>query len=336
MAKDKDTLTKAFMERPDVFADAFNFLIYKGKQVIKAEDLRDMDTTAIALPFGLEGDQAPVQKIRDVLKQWVIKRDDNAAYLLLGVENQSDIHYAMPVRNMLYDALQYSAQVDAAARAHRKKKDGERPTAGEYLSGFYRSDRLIPVITLVIYFGAKHWDAPMSLHEMMTVRDRTVLDYAADYKINLVAPEAMTEEDAEKLCTDLKEVMLFVKYSDDKDKLTAVIEQDEKFKAIPRDTAEVIKAVTGTDIRINEREERVDMCKAIQDIRLEGFERGVEQGIEQGIEQGVVLGIDGTIFMTINILRSLGMSDEDIIDKIVDNSSISEEDAERYVYGEQL
>ena len=55
MAKDKDTLTKKYMERPDVFADAFNFLIYDGRQVIRPEELRDMDTTAIALPFGLDG-----------------------------------------------------------------------------------------------------------------------------------------------------------------------------------------------------------------------------------------------------------------------------------------
>ena len=334
MAKDKDTLTKAYMARPDVFADVFNFFIYNGRQVIKAEQLRDMDTTTIALPFGLDGTQAPVQKIRDVLKQWIVKRDDKAAYLLLGVENQSDIHYAMPVRNMLYDALQYSAQVDTTAKAHKKAKREDKPTLGEYLSGFYKSDRLIPVVTLVVYFGAKHWDGPMSLHEMMTVQDEDILKYVTDYRINLVAPEAMTMEDADKLCTDLKEVMLFVKYSEDKDKLSDILERDEKFKAIARDTAEVIKAVTGTDMTINESEESVNMCKAIQDIRLEGIEQGIAQGIEKGVAQGVEQGVEKTIVMTIHILRSMGMSDEEIVDKIVKNSNISEEDAERYVYGE--
>ena len=72
----------------------------------------------------------------------------------------------------------------------------------------------------------------------------------------------------------------------------------------------------------NNNLKNVNMCKAIQDIRLEGIEQGVEQGVER------------TIVMTIHILRSMGMSDEDIIDKIVENSNISEEDAERYVYGE--
>ena len=76
------------------------------------------------------------------------------------------------------------------------------------------------------------------------------------------------------------------------------------------------------------------MCKAIQDIRLEGIEQGIAQGIEKGVAQGVEQGVEKTIVMTIHILRSMGMSDEEIVDKIVKNSNISEEDAERYVYGE--
>ena len=329
MANEKDTLTKAFMERPDIFSDAFNFLIYDGEQVIKPEELREMDTTAIALPFGADGAQVPVQRYRDVFRKWVIKRDDDAAYLLLGVENQSDIHYAMPVRNMLYDALQYSAQVSAAAKEQKNAKKTGKTNAGEYLSGFRRSDRLIPVITLVIYFGAKHWDAPMSLHDMLAVKKRSILKYTADYRINLISPEALTSDDAKKLRSDLKEVMLFVKYSQDKDKLRELVEQDEKFRALEFDTARVIKAVTGTNITIEEGERSINMCKAIQDIRLEGYEEGIEQGIEQGIERG----IEQTVLMMSNILRSMGLSDEEIIEKITDNSNISEEDAERYVYG---
>ena len=38
--------------------------------------------------------------------------------------------------------------------------------------------------------------------------------------------------------------------------------------------------------------------------------------------------------MTVQILRAMGLTDEEIIDKIVENSSISEENAARYVHGE--
>lgn len=76
--------------------------------------------------------------------------DENADYLLLGIENQTEIHYAMPVRNMIYDALQYGNQVAAIAAQNVKRK--KAPTRAEFLSGFYKTDKLRPVITLVLHF----------------------------------------------------------------------------------------------------------------------------------------------------------------------------------------
>lgn len=36
----------------------------------------------------------------------------------------------------------------------------------------------------------------------------------------------------------------------------------------------------------------------------------------------------------VNLLRSMRLPDEEIVDRIVQNSGISEEEASRYVYGE--
>lgn len=118
-----DTVTKAYMRKNNIFADAFNYLIYEGKTVVEPERLREVDTTEIALPFGPQ-ENGPsndlVQKYRDILKSAVVMQEDEAAYILLGIENQTDIHYAMPVRNMIYDALQYGKQVADTAANHRK------------------------------------------------------------------------------------------------------------------------------------------------------------------------------------------------------------------------
>ena len=65
----------------------------------------------LALPYGEDGASIPVQRFRDVAKVVIAMTDEHAAYLLLAIENQSKIHNAMPVRTMLYDALQYAAQV---------------------------------------------------------------------------------------------------------------------------------------------------------------------------------------------------------------------------------
>lgn len=48
------------------------------------------------------------------------------------------------------------------------------------------NDRLIPVITLVIYFNANEWDGPRSLLDMMEISDPIVRRYAQDYQIHLI------------------------------------------------------------------------------------------------------------------------------------------------------
>lgn len=76
----------------------------------------------------------------------------------------------LPVKNMVYDALEYAGQVENSARSHREARQWPS-TSGEYLTGFYKDDRLIPVITTVVYFGSDTWKAPRSLHEMLSVQD---------------------------------------------------------------------------------------------------------------------------------------------------------------------
>ena len=143
-----DTITKEYMKDPVIFADMFNKFLYHGKQVIRPESLIEMDSTEIVVPYGEGKAGVPAQKYRDVLK--LMMTDGNIAYCILGCEDQGAIHYAMPVKNMLYDSMQFARQVTKAAKSHRQEKE-HKPTSDEFLSGFYKTDRLIPVVTLVIY-----------------------------------------------------------------------------------------------------------------------------------------------------------------------------------------
>ena len=183
---DKDTITKDYMQDKEIFADAFNFLLYGGRQVIKPEQLRPLDTTSIVLPYGDDSKPIPVQKYRDILKMVTAMEDDKAAYMLLGIENQSEIHYAMPVRNMLYDSIQYVAQVEETAKSH-KMGDRMPETRAEFLSGFYKTDKLLPVITLTLYFGPDEWTAPKDLHGMLSA-DEEILPFVDNYHLHLIAP----------------------------------------------------------------------------------------------------------------------------------------------------
>ena len=82
-----DTEGKNYLSNEKIFADAFNFLLYDGKQVINPKDLKELDTTLIAIPYGNNA-RVPTQKYRDLLKLWCAMMDDNAVYMILGAEIQ--------------------------------------------------------------------------------------------------------------------------------------------------------------------------------------------------------------------------------------------------------
>jgi len=271
-----DTVTKDYMKKNSVFADAFNYFIYGGKQVIKPENLQELDTTEIAFPFG-NGDEVAVQKFRDLLKAATLMLDGNAAYLILGVENESDVRYAEPVKTGLYDFLQYSKQVQQTAGRHREAKDRRGHNDGEFLTGFYREDKLTPVITLVILFGSKRWDGPRTLQEMMSTQNPDILKCVADYKINLIEPAAMGADDLEKFHSSLRAVLGFIKYSNDGDELDAFLSNERELESLDVEAARVIKACTNTDIEIDEKAEVINVCKAVREMNEKAAEKAAEK-----------------------------------------------------------
>ena len=65
-----------------------------------------------------------------------------------------------------------------------------------------------------------------------------------------------------------------------------VLQNDEKFSNVDRETVEAINLFAGTDIDIDEKEEVIDMCKAWEEQKNEGREEGRELGREEGRELG--------------------------------------------------
>lgn len=270
----QDAMGKWYMSDNAIFADAFNFLLYDGEQVIKPEELREVDTTEIALPYGNNA-RLTVQKYRDLKKIWAAKQDNEAVYVLLCDELQSKVHYAMPVKDMLYDAIDYAKQVEDARRSYQKTKDeaGEfsfedgdlriKLTSEEFLSGFRKTDKLMPVITATVYFGADEWDGPLSLHEMMKVKDKRLLSVIPNYRVNLIAPARIDDADFEKFNTDLGIAMKVLKYQNrGADQLIL----DLNGRKVGRPTAEFLNVQAKLELAFEEPkgEGEVDMCKAME------------------------------------------------------------------------
>ena len=271
---DMDAQTKQYISRPYIFADAFNYLLYNGEQVINPEALKLVDTTEIITPYG-NGAKAPIQKYRDNMKIWAAMHDGKAVYVLLGNENQSRVHYAMPVKNMLYDSINYAGQVDEARQSYKSfkyDKDGVKITltSEEFLSGFRKGDKLIPVITAVILFDSDEWDAPLSIHEMLDV-DEALLPFIPDYRINLIAPSKISEADfssrevAGKFHTGFGTLMQVIKHQNE----IGVVEIIKNAPKVDEASADMIADVAKIKFEkhIDEKGE-MDMCKGMEEYTL--------------------------------------------------------------------
>lgn len=58
--------------------------------------------------------------------------------------------------------------------------------ADEFLSGIKKDDRFHPIINIILYYGEKEWDGPVSLKDMMVDMPERFANLFADYEINLV------------------------------------------------------------------------------------------------------------------------------------------------------
>ena len=236
-----DAVTKQYMKENTVFADAFIFLLYNGENVILPQTLRELDTAEVVIPFtvddkGKKQAQA-VQKYRDILKMTTVMTDDKAAYVLFGVEAQPDIHYAMPVRNVIYDALQYGRQVTEISKRNRKN------------SG-----------------------------QTMAVTDKGLLQHIPDYRIKLIDPAGIDSDEMDKFHTSLREVLSYIKYSKDADKLAEYMNHNQRMEHLEVGAAQVIKEVTNTKFQIPKGMEEVNMCEAIEVLMKRSETEGITQG----------------------------------------------------------
>ncbi len=236
-----DAVTKQYMKENTVFADAFNFLLYNGENVTLPQTLRELDTAEVVIPFtvddkGKKQAQA-VQKYRDILKMTTVMTDDKAAYVLFGVEAQTDIHYAMPVRNVIYDALQYGRQVTEISKRNRK-----------------------------------------NIGQTMAVTDKGLLQHIPDYRIKLIDPVGIDSDEMDKFHTSLREVLSYIKYSKDADKLAEYMNHNQRMEHLEVGAAQVIKEVTNTKFQIPKGMEEVNMCEAIEVLMKRRETEGITQG----------------------------------------------------------
>ena len=254
---DKDIQERRLFEIDYYFINIFNYYFYKGRKVITS--VKEIDTKNVV--------NIPENKTRerDVFKEAIIKTSDKNTLVLLGIENQTKVDPKMLIRNMLYDAFSYQNQT---INIERSKNNGKI--------------KLKPVITLVIYYSDKEWTGPRDLYSMFDSFDESLKEYVPNYKLNIIEPCKMTEEDFEKLDYNLAGMFELIKNSNDKKAFSDLVYN--KYNDLEPEIGELLNVVINAGLVINEREGKISMCKAIDDIRKDGIAEGAANTLKENIK----------------------------------------------------
>ena len=299
MRKNKDSLAKEYIKDNIIFADLINYYFFDGKKKVNDSDLKELDTTQVETLK----DDFTIQRYRDLVKEVCIKTDNKNTYIIFGIESQSEIDNKMVFRCMIYDALSYINQIE------NKKKNGKI--------------KLKPVITLVLYLNAGKWKGPRSLHEMIDLEKyQFIKDRIYDYKLHLISPYEINNEEFSKLTSEMRFVLKYIKYSDDEMKLEKV-KNDNDFKKVSNEAVGLINEVTNSDFEKNAEGGYVNMCKAIDDMKKKAETKGKNEGKIEGrnetlIENAISFYKNGASLELIS--TSLGMSIEDVKNILIQNN----------------
>lgn len=139
-----DVRLQEFFRDNERFADVFNGCLFHGSRRVVSEELREMDTNVSASILSREI-QAVLKRTRDVMKF----TGEGTCFRILGIENQQHIHYAMPLRTMIYDSLSYLRRAEEMIRKNRRDKTFK--IADEFLSGMKKETRLLCVNEMAEY-----------------------------------------------------------------------------------------------------------------------------------------------------------------------------------------
>lgn len=242
----KDGVFLAFAGRPDRFADLVNGTLFHGNQIVNKAFLqkcsrkkrifleKTVSSERKEITFLRENTSekktdeetlfslSQLERERDIFMLYC--KDDSRFYL--SCEGQTEADYTMPVRNLTYDGVEYTNQLEERRKEEKEKYKREKCTEEKddrKVSGKEKTGRsLLPVFHMVFYLGHTRWLSKHQLREMMEIPE-LVKDYEGllpDYRINLID---IHDQDPELFHTEWKEIFRVMKHSRKKEELKAYI-----------------------------------------------------------------------------------------------------------------
>ena len=269
----KDEYQFTYLDDDFRFADQINGALFGGEQVVKAQELEPAETQVIYT--GTDGHR---KAIADKARMW-----KGQELHIFAIENQNYVDYRMVLRTMLSESIGYHKQWRQKKRDHERAKDLEDRDA--FLSGMEKDERFVPIITLVVYYGGdRAWDGAVCLHDMLTVEEK-LKAYITNYRLNLY--DCHAHDSFEEYHSGLRQVFETLRYAKDKEMLRRMMEENrDAYSRLDSETRRMLEVTAKVRIPEDCRvmvngEERFDMCKAFEDMRLEGKLEGEESKLAE-------------------------------------------------------
>lgn len=310
-----DIVLKNFWRNNARFADLFNGSLFGGEKVLDPDLLQEADTDVSSI-LKFNGHAETLGRLLDVVKKSTYGVD----FVILGLEDQMKVHYAMPLRNMTGDALIYLKEY--AEKAEINKKAGKLESANEFLSGLRKEDRLHPVVTLCVYYGETAWDGPLCLIDMLDMHGipKQLKALVNDYPMNLIQ---VLESDAYRFqnaeVQDFFDIMRNI-YRKDYKKMEEVYGNRE----ISTELGLAIGAAAESKKLMNKALKKtggvMNVCTALKELEDEGRKIGKREGIIEGKIEGIV-----------KTCKDFGVSEETAAKKLQKECGLSARDARKYV-----
>lgn len=272
----KDLIGKDYFADRRRFAELFNAILYRGKDVIREEELERV----IRIYPSLSGKG---EMSRDVFMKDV-KR--NVCY---GLELETESDYGMPERVMVYDACELEQQIKEISKQQKKESlTGNKLGYREKKSRMKETDFLIPVVTVVLYLGTDHWEGRQKLSELYRIPEELqefLGQKFPEYGFSMAEADFINPDDFK---TDLKEFFQAMQYRNDKKKLRELL-NTERFTKLDEETERVIIVHLGWK-QLTEKMEKegLGMCSALKEILEDEKAAGRKEGRIEGLKEAEV------------------------------------------------
>lgn len=157
-------------------------------------------------------------------------------------------------------------------------------SAAEFLSKIKKSERLHPIVSIVLYYGEEPWDGPFSLRDMIADMPQEIAAVFSDYRMNLMQ---VRESGGYRFGNEDVRTVFEISAYILKGRLDE-IEKQYKNRDIKKELAAMSGAITNSEKLVQqaagEEGETMSMCTALENLEKRGMERGIEQGKRELIQ----------------------------------------------------